>query len=98
VGTRTVGASIEAILARRDGRELSRSETTVDGRRAVVVEDVGTGNGSLPRGTFQYRYFVDVDGRTLIAETYDTGDTADTYREERDVVDHMVASMDVDGS
>jgi hypothetical protein len=95
VGIRILDERLDAATAGPEARELSRREETVDGRRALVVEDVATGVGLLPRGTFRYRHLVDLDGRTLVVATYDTDDTAERYRADRDIVDRMVRSLDV---
>jgi hypothetical protein len=95
VGVRIVERRLEAVATGPEARELSRREETVDGRRALVVEDVATGAGLLPRGTFRYRHLVDLDGRTLVVATYDTEDSAEAYRGDRDVVDRMAGSLDI---
>lgn len=73
---------------------IESRETTVDGRRAVVVEQRSTGEALLPEGERRYSYRVDLDGETLIASTNTVGDTDD----ERDmaVLDRMMDELVLD--
>lgn len=73
--------------------ELSREETTVAGRPAVVVETESTGEGLLPEGVRSYRYAVDLDGRTLVAVTRDVEGL--DYGRNQDVLDAMMESLEV---
>lgn len=58
------------VLGRRD---VSRQETTVNGRRAMRIEGESTGEGLYDRGTRSYQYFVDLGDSTMVASTYDAG-------------------------
>jgi hypothetical protein len=73
---------------------VSRDETTVDGRRAVVAELQHTGQGMYPQGGRQYGYYVDVAGSTLLATTHGI-DAADppSYQERQRILDDMMASL-----
>lgn len=74
-------------------RETSRTETTVAGRDAVVVEWTSTGEGALPEGMRSYRYLIDLEDRTLMIAAHDLGDGSfDTHVE---VVDAMAESIEV---
>lgn len=72
-------------------RETSRTETTVAGRDAVVVEWTSTGDAAMPAGVRSYRYFIDLDGQTLMVAAFDLDDRPfDTHVE---VVDAMAGSL-----
>lgn len=74
--------------------ELSREETTVDGRDAVIVEAEGTGDFFFPEGLTFTRYHVDLGHTTLIGVTFDVDDADLTYEERRDVLAAMMASLE----
>ncbi len=74
--------------------ELSREETTVDGRDAVIVEAEGTGDFFFPEGLTFTRYHVDLGHTTLIGVTFDVDDAELTYEERRDVLAAMMASLE----
>ncbi len=72
--------------------EQSRTEETVAGRPAVVVEWTSTGAAALPEGLRTYQYFVDLGGdRTLMLAAYDVGEGS--FEEHREVVDAMARSL-----
>ena len=80
----------------RGSDEISRRRVVVDGHRGVAVEQIANGRGALPRGTFTYLYIVEVErGRTLVAATYDVGDSSDTYRNHKVVLDDLMSSMEI---
>lgn len=74
-------------------RELSRTGTTIDGRRAVRVETESTGELLLPEGVRSYRYAVDLDGETFVAATF--GVEALDFETNKDVLDQMMDSLDL---
>lgn len=73
----------------------STEETTVDGRTALQVEAVGTGEALLPDGMARYGYLVDLDERTLLATTYDAGDL--DLETKRNVLDAMMDGLEWTG-
>jgi hypothetical protein len=75
--------------------QLSREEVEVDGRPAVRIESEATGAGLLDAGTRSYRYYVDLDGDTLIAETHDVEGT--DFERNRRILDDMMAQVRIDG-
>lgn len=84
----------KARRAVESGRVLLNETRTVAGRDAVVVEVASTGAGIGPAGSRSYTWFVQADGRTLIASTSETaaGD-AGRYDEVKGVLDRMMASL-----
>lgn len=75
--------------------EQSRTEATVAGRPAVVVEWTSTGEAALPEGVRTYQYLVDLGGdRTLMLAAYDVGERA--FEDVRRVVDAMAQSLELD--
>ncbi len=77
----------------RAEQETSRTEATVAGRDAVIVEWISTGRGASPEGMRSYRYLIDLDGRTLMVAAHDLGDRPfDTYVQ---VVDAMAESLEL---
>lgn len=72
-------------------RELSRTETTVAGAPAVVVEAESTGDALLADGVRSYRYAVDLEGQTLVAVTYAVEGL--DYGANKAVLDQMVESL-----
>lgn len=76
--------------------ELSREETTVDGRDAVLTELESTGEAMLPQGERSYSYIVDLDGMILVGTTTSVGDT--DYERDKQVLDRMMETLSVDVS
>lgn len=72
---------------------LSREETTVDGRAAVVTEARASGDTLAPEGTRRYSYVIDLDGQILVAVTHSVGDT--DYERDKAVLDRMVATLEL---
>lgn len=70
---------------------LSREQTTIEGRQAVVIETRSTGEGLSPEGTLQYAYIIDLDGEIFIIETHSTGGT--DYERDKQLVDRMVDTL-----
>lgn len=71
---------------------VSREDTEVDGRRAIVEERVESGRGLAPEGTRTYVYVIEVNAEeTMIAATYSIGDT--DYERDKDVMDRMIDSL-----
>ncbi len=77
----------------RARRELSRQETTVNGREAVQIESEATGEALHPEGVRSYQYFVNLGDTTMIASTYDGGTFP--YDRKRRVLDAMLATFDL---
>lgn len=75
------------------GETLSREQTTVQGRRAAVIERRSSGEGLAPEGTLAYFYVVDLDGQILIIETHSSGDT--DYERDKQLIDRMVDTLDL---
>lgn len=72
--------------------EQSRTEATVAGRPAVVVEWTSTGQAGLPEGLRSYQYLVDLgDDRTLMVAAYDVDEGS--FEQHREIVDAMVQSL-----
>lgn len=71
----------------------SREQTTIEGRRAVVIETRSTGEGLSPEGTLQYAYIIDLDGQIFIIETHSTGDT--DYERDKQLIDRMVDTLEL---
>ncbi|MCZ2857188.1 AMIN-like domain-containing (lipo)protein [Blastococcus sp. VKM Ac-2987] len=77
--------------------EVSRTETTVDGRRAVRIERVSSGQGLWPEGVRSTGYVVDLgegeDGpRTLVVNTIDLRQF--DYRRNVGLLDRMVETLE----
>ncbi len=72
-------------------RELSRRETTVGDRRAVVTETESTGLTLLPKGVRSYKYTIDFNNKTLIVVTYDV--KSQNYQRNKKVLDKMIESI-----
>jgi hypothetical protein len=73
---------------------LSREETTVAGRRAVVAELEHTGEGLYDRGHRLYTYVLDTGGQTITGVTHDVPDAEPPGYEERKRILHaMMASL-----
>ncbi len=84
----------ERILnARSQGlKEISRTETTVGNRRAVVTETESTGMTILPKGVRSYKYLIDFKDKTLIVVTYQV--KSQNYQRNKKVLDKMVESIE----
>jgi hypothetical protein len=73
---------------------ISREETTVAGRRAIVAELEHTGEGLYDRGHRLYTYVIDTDGQTITGVTHDVSDAEPPGYEERQRILHaMMASL-----
>lgn len=77
------------VLGRRD---LSREQTTVDGREAMRIECESTGEGLHDPGIRSYQYFVDLGDTTMIATTYGAGSLP--LERKRRILDAMMARLD----
>lgn len=80
------------------GEVRSQEETTVDGRRALVVETEASGqSGFEPEGTRTYRYVIDMgDGsEVLVATSTQYVDDA-AYEEAKPILDAMMETLDFD--
>ncbi|MFW6359290.1 MAG: S-layer homology domain-containing protein [Chroococcales cyanobacterium] len=75
----------------RTSRVISRRETTVDGRQAVVMETEATGMGLLPEGRRSYHYLIDFGDSTLIARTYNVPNQP--YQQNQQVLDQMMNTI-----
>jgi hypothetical protein len=73
--------------------EISREETTVDGRDAVAIERRSEGEAMLPEGERSYTYTVDLDGMILVGSTTSVGDT--DYERDKRVLDRMMETITV---
>ncbi len=76
----------------RSSRTLSRRQTTINGRQAVVIESESTGIGLLPEGRRFYRYLVDLGTNTLVAVTYDVPNQ--DYQRNKQILDRMMNSIE----
>ena len=64
----------------------------IAGRNAVLLETEATGEDGLrPEGLLSYRYVVDLNGRSLVAVTYDAGDNP--YDHKKQVLDRMIDTL-----
>lgn len=75
-------------------RVLSRRQTSVAGRQAVVKETESSGRGLLLAGRRTYQYLIDFDNRTLVVKTYDMPNQP--YQKNKQVLDRMVNSLSFD--
>ncbi|WGV24033.1 S-layer homology domain-containing protein [Halotia branconii] len=80
----------------RTSQTLSRRQINVDDRQAVAIESEATGFGLLPKGRRFYRYLIDMNGKTLIAVTYDVPNQ--NYQRNKQVLDQMVTSINLNHS
>lgn len=83
------------------GREVSRTDTTVDGRRAVRIERVSAGEGLWPEGVRTTSYVVDLEDaedrpRTLVVDT--VGLPQFDYARNVRVLDRMVETLVLTGA
>lgn len=100
-----ITASVESIpydLVAGSGssEEVSRTDTTVDGRTAVRIERVSSGQGLWPEGVRSTGYVIDLgegeDGpRTLVVNTIDLRQF--DYRRDVEVLDRMVETLEFTG-
>jgi len=72
-------------------RVLSRRQTSLNGRPAVVVETEAAGGGLLPAGRRTYRYLIDFKDQTLVIRTYDVPNQS--YETNKQVLDRMAESL-----
>jgi hypothetical protein len=72
-------------------REVQRHELTVDDRPAVRQEIELTEARLRPAGARTYSYFVDLGGRTLVAQTHDAGELA--FRDKKDTLSEMMETL-----
>ncbi|AFY58958.1 putative S-layer protein [Rivularia sp. PCC 7116] len=80
------------VNARSQGlRVISRQETTVGDRRAVVTETESTGMTLLPKGIRSYKYLIDFNDKTLVVVTYEV--KSQNYPRNKKVVDKMIESI-----
>lgn len=70
------------------GEVLEERETTVDGRRAVVVEYRSDGQGLVPEGERSTTWTIDLDGEILVATTSTVGQT--DYGRDQRILERMV--------
>jgi hypothetical protein len=91
------GIQLEALTGDVFGRRnLSSDRTTVDGKDAVRIESVTTGEGLHDRGISVYQYFVDLGDTTMIAGTYGVGEIP--FERKRQILDAMMSTFDFDGT
>jgi hypothetical protein len=83
-------------LESRSTETLSRRETTVDGRQAVVVEKEGTGIGLLPEGRRFYSYYIDYGDQTLKVTTYNVPNQP--YATNKQIIDQMMNNIEIQAS
>jgi hypothetical protein len=97
VMTRREPVELERIAGEDPGvRVLDRDDLEVDGRPAVRRLAEATGEGLFPEGLQYTQFFVDLNGETLVLETYDV-DGLD-YEANVDVLEEMVASLELDAA
>ncbi|MBV6624631.1 MAG: S-layer homology domain-containing protein [Rivularia sp. (in: Bacteria)] len=72
-------------------REISREQTTVNSRRAVVIESEYTGLTILPKGVRSYKYLIDFNDKTLVVVTYQV--KSQNYQRNKKVLDKMIESI-----
>lgn len=88
----TFDAYVERSLEGRDDL-VDRTDTTVDGRRAVRWEAISTGQGLLPEGTHSTGWVVEVDEGLVV--TLSTNDAAapEEYEQDVEVLDAVARSI-----
>lgn len=91
-------AGFDEMTSARLPRTASRTETTVDGRRAVRIERVSAGQGLYPAGVRMTTYVVDLepgnDGpRTLVVDT--VGLPQFDYARNVGILDRMVRTLEM---
>lgn len=85
-----------ATLESRSTQTLSRRETTVDGRQAVIVEKEARGIGLLPEGRRFYSYYIDYGEQTLKVTTYNVPNQP--YAVNKQIIDRMMNSIEIQAS
>lgn len=93
-------AAFDRIAASDTPGQSSRTETTVDGRRAVRIQQVSVGQGLYPLGIRMTTYLVDLepgdDGpRTLVVDT--VGLPQFDYARNVRMLDRMVETVEITG-
>lgn len=95
-----IAASVEPVpytevTAPGSASERDRAATVVDGRQAVRIERVATGDGLYPEGTPSTGYAVDLGGGsgTLVLDA--VGRSGTDHARDVDVLDRMVRTLDV---
>jgi hypothetical protein len=84
------------IAERADQDEMSREEATVDGHEATVIQYEATGrSATFPQGTQVYAYYINLEGATLIVTTAVVNGDETAFDEAQDVLDAMMASIDI---
>jgi hypothetical protein len=76
--------------------ELSRREATVAGFPAVRQELRSTGLGLIPEGHEHTQWAIDVGVHVLMLQTHATPDADPPYAEAQEVLDRMVALLEID--
>lgn len=71
--------------------ELAREGLVVAGQAAVRAESRATGEGFRPQGMLTTSYLVNLEGRTFVATTHDTGEL--DYETKQDVLDRMMETL-----
>lgn len=96
ISIRAVPTAFETIREPgRSARVLSEEEVTVNGHGAVRQILEHTGETTIPEGVRSYRYLVDLDGRTLLAVTYEAGEPS--FERKQQILDDMLRSLQLDG-
>lgn len=87
--------SLEKITVKGSGQtELSREKADLSNNKtAVVIEAESTGQGLLPKGLQSYRYYVEIDNETLIAETFDV--EGQDYQRNKEILDQMMQTFEL---
>lgn len=76
----------------QNDRVIQREGLIIAGRNAVLLETEATGEDGLrPEGLLSYYYVVDLNGRSLIAVTYDAGENP--YDHKKQVLDRMIDTL-----
>lgn len=81
-------------IAPAGGTELSRRDTTVAGRDALVREVETAGGGFMPAGTLVYEYYISLDDGTYLWVSTDSSRDGD-YAEHRAVMDQMMTTLEI---
>ncbi len=83
---------LRSVLDPAFNRTVHQKNVRVNGRRAVRIEQVATGDGPEERGTRRYGYVLDVRGRAFIVDTTATPDDQ-AYAQQKSVVDTAVRTL-----
>lgn len=78
----------ERLAADNQNEVIDERETTIEGRRAHVIEYRSTGQALTPEGESSYTWTIDLDGQILVATTSSVGGT--DYERDKQVIDRMV--------